>query len=108
MILFNGTLEDLANLSEELFLDVFNGVPQFEIAMSEIEQGISLVEFVTGKVAVFPSKNEAKKMIQSGGVAINKNKVDDLEFTIDSSTLINNKYILVQKGKKNYFVVKVV
>ena len=107
-ILFNGSLDDLAKLSEELFLDIFDGVPQFEISKSEINGGISIIDFLSEKTAIFPSKGEARKMIQGGGVAINKNKIDDLELKIDSSHLINSKYILIQKGKKNYFVIKAV
>ncbi len=105
-ILFSGTLEDLAKLSEELFLDIFDGVPQFEISKKEVEAGISVIDLLAEKSQVFPSKGEAKKMIQGGGVLINKAKVEDVELKISASHLINNKYILVQKGKKNYFVLK--
>ena len=105
-ILFNGTLEDLAKLSEELFLDIFDGVPQFEVSQTEIESGIPLIDLLAEKTQVFPSKGEARKMIQGGGVLVNKAKIEDLELKIDGSHLINNKYILVQKGKKNYFVIK--
>ena len=105
-ILFNGTLEDLAKLSEELFLDIFDGVPQFEISKKEIETGIPVIDLLSEKTQVFPSKGEAKKMIQGGGVLVNKTKVEDVELKISASHLINNKYILVQKGKKNYFVIK--
>lgn len=107
-ILFNGNIEDLARLSEELFLDIFDGVPQFEVSRLEINQGISILDFLAEKTAVFPSKGEARKMIQGGGVALNKNKIEDLELKINSDQLINTKYILVQKGKKNYFVIKAI
>ncbi|CAN5391408.1 tyrosine--tRNA ligase [soil metagenome] len=106
-ILFSGTLDDLAKLSEELFLDIFDGVPQFEISKSELENGISIIDLLAEKTQVFPSKGEARKMIQGGGVLINKAKVEDVEIKVSSTHLINNKYILVQKGKKNYFVIKV-
>ena len=106
-ILFNGTLDDLAKLSEELFLDIFDGVPQFEISKKEIETGVLAVDLLSEKTQVFPSKGEARKMIQGGGVLINKVKVEDAELKISASHLINNKYILIQKGKKNYFVIKV-
>lgn len=106
-ILFNGSLEDLAKLSEELFLDIFDGVPQFEISKKEIEAGVPVIDLLAEKTQVFPSKGEAKKMIQGGGVLVNKAKVEDVELKISTSHLINNKYILVQKGKKNYFVIKV-
>jgi tyrosyl-tRNA synthetase len=107
-ILFNGSLEDLAQLSEDLFLDIFDGVPQFEMAKSEIVNGISVIDFLAEKTSVFPSKGEARKMIQGGGVALNKNKIEDVELKVNASHLINNKYILIQKGKKNYFVIKAV
>ncbi len=105
-ILFNGSLEDLAKLSEELFLDIFDGVPQFEISKKEIEAGIQVIDLLAEKTQVFPSKGEARKMIQGGGVLVNKAKVEDVELKISASHLINKKYILVQKGKKNYFVIK--
>jgi tyrosyl-tRNA synthetase len=107
-ILFNGSLDDLAKLSEELFLDIFDGVPQFEISKTELEAGISIVDLLAEKTQVFPSKGEAKKMLAGGGVALNKEKVMDVELKITSNDLINNKYILIQKGKKNYFVIKVI
>jgi tyrosyl-tRNA synthetase len=107
-ILFNGTIEDLAKLSEQLFLDIFDGVPQFDVAKSEVEVGISIIDLLAEKAAVFPSKGEARKMIQGGGVALNKTKVEDVELKVTASHLINNKYILIQKGKKNYIVLKAI
>lgn len=105
-ILFSGTIEDLAKLSEELFLDIFDGVPQFEVAKTDIAQGILITDLLAEKTQVFPSKGETRKMIQGGGVLVNKAKIDTAELMIDQSHLINEKYILVQKGKKNYFVIK--
>lgn len=106
-ILFSGSLEDLSKLSEELFLDIFDGVPQFEISKTELGTGVSIIDLLAEKTQVFPSKGEARKMIQGGGVQINKTKVDDLDLKIETTHLINNKYILIQKGKKNYYVLKV-
>ena len=94
-------------LSEEDFYSVFEGVEQFEISRIEIEQGVSIVDFTSEKTKIFPSKGESKKMIQGGGVSVNKLKIDDIEFKITSDHLINDKYVLIQKGKKNYFVIKV-
>jgi tyrosyl-tRNA synthetase len=105
-ILFNGTIEDLAKLSEQLFLDIFDGVPQFDVSKSEIETGVSIIDLLAEKATVFPSKGEARKMIQGGGVALNKAKVEDVELKVTANHLINNKYILIQKGKKNYIVLK--
>lgn len=108
-ILFGkGTSESLQKLSEEDFLSVFEGVEQFNIARSEINKGISILDLVTEQTTIFPSKSEAKKMIQGGGVAINKSKIENLEFNITTESVINSSYILVQKGKKNYYVIKIV
>jgi len=104
-ILFgNSTADSLKSLDEETLLQVFEGVPQFEISKSEIEDGISAIGLLTQKTSVFPSKGEMRKMVQAGGVMINKNKLEDSEETIDHSYLINDKYLLAQKGKKNYFL----
>jgi tyrosyl-tRNA synthetase len=105
-ILFKGSLEDLARLEEGLFIDIFDGVPQFDISHSDADNGINVIELLAEKTQIFPSKGEARKMIAGGGVSLNKAKIEDPEMKIDGSSLINNKYILVQKGKKNYFVIK--
>ncbi len=106
-ILFGkGTTETLRNLSEETLLAVFEGVPQFEMAKSEIEGGINVVDFLAEKTQIFPSKGEARRMLKEGGVAINKDKVQE-STELNNSSLLNGKYILVQKGKKNYFLVKI-
>jgi tyrosyl-tRNA synthetase len=105
-ILFNGTIDDLAKLSEDLFLDIFDGVPQFEISKTTLNENIPVIDLLSEQTKIFPSKGETRKMIQGGGVAINKLKVEDVELKITANHLINNKYILVQKGKKNYFVIK--
>ncbi len=108
-ILFGkGTAEQLQKLSEEDFLSVFEGVEQFEVTKAEMEAGIPIIDFTAEKTKIFPSKSEAKKMIQGGGVAINKVKIENMELKVNSEHYINNKYILVQKGKKNYYVIKVV
>ena len=106
-ILFGkGTAETLANLSEEDLLSVFEGVPQVEVSKAELSAGINVVEFLSDKTQIFPSKGESRKMIQGGGVAINKAKVEDINRNVSSADLLNGKYILVQKGKKNFFLVK--
>jgi tyrosyl-tRNA synthetase len=106
-ILFKGTLEDLGNLDEKMFLEVFDGVPQFDINKNTLEAGIPLIDFLSVNTQIFPSKGEARKMLQAGGVSINKVKVS-ADASIGAQDLINNKYILVQKGKKNYFLARVV
>ncbi len=105
-ILFGSASADsLKGLDEQTLLQVFEGVPQFEIAKSEIEDGLDIISLTAEKCSVFPSKGEARKLIQGGGVAVNKVKVTDTAQRICSSDLISGKYIVVQKGKKNYFLI---
>lgn len=107
-ILFgNATADSLAKLDEDTFLSVFEGVPQFEVAKSLLDAGANVIELLATTTSVFPSKGEARKMIQGGGVSINKNKVEAVDATIGSDMLLNGKFLLVQKGKKNYFIIKV-
>ncbi|GHT00620.1 tyrosine--tRNA ligase [Bacteroidia bacterium] len=104
-ILFgNSTSDALKKLDEATLLDVFAGVPQFTVSKEEIVAGIKAVDLLTDKAAVFPSKGEMKKLVQSGGVSINKEKLPTFDTTIDTSYLLGDKYILIQKGKKNYFL----
>jgi len=104
-ILFgNSTPEALRKLDEDTLLAVFEGVPQFNIPKSSLESGIKAVDLFTETAPVFPSKGEMRKMVQSGGVSINKNKLKQFDEVINTSYLIDNKYLLVQKGKKNYFL----
>lgn len=106
-ILFNGTIADLSKLDDELFLDVFDGVPQHEILKSDIEAGISVTDLLSDKTKIFSSKGEARKMILGGGIRINKEKVESQDLIINASQLIKNKYILIQKGKNNYYLCNV-
>jgi len=102
-ILFGkGTAESLQKLSEDDFLSVFEGVEQYKLPLDISNTGIGLVDLLTDNTKVFPSKGEARKMIQGGGVSINKEKVEDINLQITTAYLLNNKYVLVQKGKKNY------
>ena len=102
-ILFGkGSVETLHKMDEETFLSVFEGVPTFEIDRAKIEAGISVADLLTAEAAVFPSKGELRRNI--AGLQINKEKVDAAEKTIDSSALLNGKYILIQKGKKNFYI----
>ncbi|MBR4840276.1 MAG: tyrosine--tRNA ligase [Paludibacteraceae bacterium] len=104
-ILFgNATSDSLRKLDEETLLSVFEGVPQFEIAKADLESGVKAIELLTEKANVFSSKSEMRKLVQGGGLSINKAKLTEAEATIDSSYLLNGRYILVQKGKKNYFL----
>jgi tyrosyl-tRNA synthetase len=107
-ILFGkGTTGTLKKLSEDSLLTVFEGVPQSELAKSELANGLNIVDFLSDKTSIFPSKSEARRMLKEGGVLINKTKVDD-SFILDQDCLLNEKYILVQKGKKNYYLVMTV
>ena len=102
-ILFGkSTADDLKSLDEDTFLSVFDGVPQFEVFANDFDCGI--VDFLAEKTQVFGSKGEARRMLKSNAVSINKEKVNE-EKQISSTDLISNKYILVQKGKKNYFLI---
>ena len=104
-ILFgNATSDALRRLDEATLLDVFNGVPQFEVSRDAISAGIKLLYLCTEKASVFPSKGEMRKLIQSGGVSLNKEKVTDIDMIINAEHLLDDKYLLVQKGKKNYFL----
>ncbi len=104
-ILFSNKAHDeLMTINEQTLLDVFEGVPTFEVAKSDIEAGIPVIELLAAKTGVFPSKGEARKMIQGGGVSVNKEKVTDINATIGAEALLNGKYILAQRGKKNYYL----
>lgn len=107
-ILFgNATADALKALDEKLILTVFEGVPQYEISKDQLGAGIPVIDLLAEKTSVFPSKGEARKMIQAGGVALNKNKISDINQVINNESLLQNRYILAQKGKKNYYLIKV-
>ena len=104
-ILFgSGTAESLRKLDESTFLAVFEGVPQFRISKSLLETGINVVDLFADMTQVFPSKGELRRSIQGNGLSINKEKVTSAELVINSEYLIGDKYILAQKGKKNYYL----
>ena len=105
-ILFgNATSEALKKLDEDTLLSVFEGVPQFEVAKAEIEAGIKAVDLFTEKAAIFPSKGEMRKMVQGGGVSLNKEKLSAFDQTVTAADLLDGKYLLVQRGKKNYYLI---
>ncbi|TSD67401.1 tyrosine--tRNA ligase [Inquilinus sp. KBS0705] len=104
--LFGNTgIEFLNELNDDEVIGLFSGVPNFTISKSELEAGINATDLLAGITAVFPSKGEAKKMIQGGGVAINKAKINAAKDIYKTDKLINNKYLVAQKGKKNYFLI---
>ena len=104
-ILFgNATSDALRSLDEATLLAVFDGVPTFEISREALNEGIKAVDLTTESAAIFASKGEMRKLVQGGGVSINKEKLAAFDQVITSADLLNDKYILVQKGKKNYFL----
>jgi tyrosyl-tRNA synthetase len=107
-ILFgNATAEVLESLNEEQLLQVMEGVPTAEVSRAQIQEGYELLSFLTD-TKIFPSKGEARKTWQGGGVSLNKTKIGSDKLKIEEGDLLQGKYLLVQKGKKNYFLVKVV
>ena len=107
-ILFGrSTTEDLIQLDEVTFLEVFEGVPQAEISKSEFESGIEMINLLASDTGFLKSNGEARRALAENSIAVNKNKVDE-NYAIAEKDLIDEKYILLQRGKKNYFVLKVV
>ena len=104
-ILFgNATSEALRSLDEATLLAVFDGVPTFEISREQLNEGVKAVDLTTEAAAIFASKGEMRKLVQGGGVSINKEKLAAFDQVITAGDLLNDKYILVQKGKKNYYL----
>jgi len=104
----NGSLAFLEDISDDEVLEVFEGVPQFQISKNELTAGINIADLLAEKSKVFPSKGEARKMIQGGGVSVNKEKVNDPAQVFTTDDLIKGKYLIPQKGKKNYFLLTAV
>lgn len=95
----------LSELNDDEVVGLFEGVPNFDVNLSDLDAGVNVVELLAGQSAVFPSKGEAKKMIQGGGAALNKVKIASADDIINTSSLINGKFLVAQKGKKNYFLI---
>lgn len=105
-ILFGqGTTEQLKAMNEKLFLDVFEGVARFEITENILEEGLSLLDLLAVHSSIFPSKGEARKMVQQQAVSLNKQKIADPGLVITRDWFLNGKYLLVQKGKKQYSLI---
>lgn len=100
----NGSVAFLESLSPAHVLEIFEGVPQYTISKAELNAGVDVATLLAEKSSVFPSKGEVKKTIQGGGLSINKTKVPELTAQYNTADLINDQYIIVQKGKKNYFL----
>lgn len=106
MLFGNSTSEELRKLDERTFLAVFSGVPTFNVSKDDLP--CDIVDFLAVKTSVLPSKGEARKMVQGGGISINKDKVNDPGRTVTADDIIDGKYILAQKGKKNYFIINII
>jgi len=104
MLFGKGTAEALKALDERTFLSVFDGVPQYAFSKSELP--CDIIEMLAVKTDIFPSKGECRKMIQGSGLSINKEKVTDTAYQLTDTDILDGKYILVQKGKKNYYILK--
>jgi len=100
----NGSLDFLEGMSHPAVLDVFDGIPQFHIAKDQLTEGIDILDLLAVYASVFPSKGEARKMIQGGGVSVNKVKISDVNQRFSQENLVNDRYLIVQRGKKNYFL----
>lgn len=105
-ILFGrATADALRKLDEDTFLSVFEGVPQFNVDKTEFENGVDVVELLAVKAEVFPSKGELRRLFKGNAISLNKEKEPNAELTVTKEHLIADKYLLVQKGKKNYFLI---
>lgn len=107
-ILFgNATSDALKRLDEDTLLAVFEGVPQYDILRSDLEAGISIVDLLADKTSIMSSKGEARRALKSNAISLNKEKVTDQELIVNAEYLIDDKFILLQSGKKNYFLLNV-
>ena len=107
-IFFNGTIEDLKRMSVEDLSSVHQSLDKnaFSISRSELAAGVNVLDLLAVKAEVFPSKGDVRKMVQGGGVSLNKEKISDQNLVVNASHLLNDKFLLVQKGKKNYYLIK--
>jgi len=107
-ILFGkGTTESLKKMNENTFLSVFEGVPVFDVKMEILQNGVTIADLCTEYSQVFPSKGELRRLVQGGGFSINKEKIDNPDIPIAIESLLNKKYLLLQKGKKNYYLIRI-
>jgi tyrosyl-tRNA synthetase len=107
-ILFGkGTTESLKKMNESTFLSVFEGVPVFDVKTDILQKGVTATDLCTVHTTVFPSKGELRRLIDGGGFSINKVKIDSADSIFNSGSLLNGKYLLIQKGKKNYYLIRV-
>ena len=106
LILFGqGTADQLKKMNEKTLLSVFSGVPQMDISKEELSGGISIVDLLVEKTGMFPSKGELRRTIQANGLSLNKEKIGDADMMVNTGYLLGDKYLLAQKGKKNYYLI---
>lgn len=106
LILFGqGTADQLRKMNEKTLLSVFSGVPQMHISKEELSDGISIIDLLVEKSGMFPSKGELRRTIQANGLSLNKEKISDADMVVNTNHLLGNKYLLAQKGKKNYYLI---
>jgi tyrosyl-tRNA synthetase len=107
-ILFGkGTTESLKKMTESTFLSVFEGVPVFDVEMNILKKGVTIADLCAEHSQIFASKGELRRLVQGGGLSLNKEKIDNPDMLIGVDSLLNNKYMLVQKGKKNYYLLRI-
>jgi tyrosyl-tRNA synthetase len=107
-ILFGkGTTESLKKMSESTFLSVFEGVPIFDIKIEILQNGVTIADLCAEHSQVFASKGELRRLVQGGGLSLNKVKIENPEMIVGPESLLNSKYMLVQKGKKNYYLIRI-
>jgi tyrosyl-tRNA synthetase len=94
-------------MNENTFLSVFEGVPVFDVQMETLAKGVSIADLCTDHSQVFASKGELRRLVQGGGFSINKEKIDNPDAPVSVESLLNKKYLLLQKGKKNYYLIRV-
>jgi len=105
-ILFGkGTTATLKKLDEVTFLNIFEGVPLFTIERKLLDTGVGIIDLLGETTTIFPSKGEVRRTILGGGLSLNKTKIENENFRVKTDDLINSKYLLIQKGKKNYFLI---
>lgn len=102
------TTASLAKLDKETFLSVFEGVPTFEIDRAKLDAGVPIIELLAAETTAFPTKSEVRRTIKGNGLSLNKEKLTDQEYSVTASDLINETYLLIQKGKKNYYIIEAV
>ena len=107
-ILFGkGTTESLRKMNESTFLSVFEGVPVFDVSVEILRRGVTIADLCAEHAQIFASKGELRRLVQGGGLSLNKQKIENPDMTVGTELLLNNKYLLVQKGKKNYSLIRV-